>query len=242
MFLGIDEAGRGPVLGPLVVAGLTALEQVDLIEMGVRDSKLLTREKRERIFEILTKEHYHGILTVPATSIDKARDEMTMNELEVACFASIITSMHRGEPVIHPLLPDGVKFILEGPFVEFDRVLMDAADVNEERFGDDVLEETHRLENIGGIGFLSKHKADLEFPVVGAASILAKVHRDLEIESLSNEIGKDIGSGYPSDPNTISFLKEYIEENGDIPHFARRSWETSRKLLSARNQSKLADF
>lgn len=242
MFLGVDEAGRGPALGPLVVAGITTLEQVDLIELGVRDSKMLTREKRERIYEQISKEHYHCILSVPAPSIDKARGRFTMNQLEVACFASIIASIHRGEVALHPHLPDGVDMVLEGHRVEIDRVLLDAADVNEERFGDDVLEETHRLEDIGGIGFLSKHKADREFPVVGAASILAKVSRDRQIESISSKIGENIGSGYPSDPNTVAFLKKYVEENGDLPPFARRSWETCRKLLSQKNQSSLSDF
>jgi ribonuclease HII len=242
MFLGVDEAGRGPALGPLVVAGITALEQVDLVELGVRDSKMLNKGKREEIFQILIKDHYHCILTVSASSIDTAREKITMNQLEVACFASIIASIHRGEPALHPLLSNDVDLVLEGPFTRIDRVLLDAADVNEERFGDEVLEETHRLENIGGVGFLSKHKADSEFPVVGAASILAKVSRDREIEMISQVIGENIGSGYPSDPNTISFLTRYVKENNDLPPFARRSWETCRRIMSRNKQSSLADY
>ena len=242
MFLGVDEAGRGPAMGPLVVAGLAASDQIELQNLGVRDSKMLTRDRREMMYPLLSKGYYHCILTISAASIDTAREKITLNQLEVACFATIVASIHRGEAVIHPVLSNDVELILKGPRMQIERVILDAADVNEERFGDEVLEETHRLEDIGGIGFLSKHKADNNFPIVGAASILAKVSRDRRIEKISSEMGENIGSGYPSDPNTISFLTRYVEEHNDLPPFARRSWETCRKLISQRGQSSLSDF
>jgi ribonuclease HII len=242
MFLGVDEAGRGPVLGPLVVAGLVAEDEDSLKAMGVKDSKMLSAGRREELFSVLSRDHYHCILELPARSIDLTRDLMTMNQLEVICFASVIASLHRGEVVIHPLLKGEVRSELGGKSSAIDRVILDAADVNADRFGDEVLEETHHLEDIGGIGFLSLHKADRDHPVVGAASILAKVVRDRNIHRLSDDVGKPIGSGYPSDPVTVSFLKDHLDEKGELPAFARRSWETSKKMVGDRNQRSLLDY
>jgi ribonuclease HII len=242
MFLGVDEAGRGPVLGPLVVAGLVAGDEESLKAMGVRDSKVLSAGRREELFSILSEEFYHCILELPASSIDLSREQMTMNELEVICFASVIASLHRGEVVVHPSIKGEVKAELGGTSSAIDRVILDAADVNADRFGDEVLEETHHLEDIGGIGFLSLHKADRDHPVVGAASILAKVNRDRRIQRISKNLGRSIGSGYPSDPVTVSFLKDHLDEKGELPFFARKSWETSKKMLVDRHQRSLLDY
>jgi ribonuclease HII len=122
------------------------------------------------------------------------------------------------------------------------KVILDAADVNERRFGNEVHDETQLIEDIEGVGFLSKHKADRDHPVVGAASILAKVTRDRRIKQLSDDIGENIGSGYPSDPNTKKFLKNYVDRESDLPPFARRSWETCLKLVPKEGQRTLMDF
>lgn len=242
MFLGVDEAGRGPALGPMVVAGIVASDQEKLHDLGVRDSKMLTNMKRDALFSNLIGEHFHCILVIPAATIDLSRESMTMNQLEVICFASVVASLHRGETAAHPSIRGDVRISLGGRASEFKNVILDAADVNEERFGDEVIEEAHRIEDVGGIGFLSKHKADRDYPVVGAASILAKVTRDRRIMEISESIGENIGSGYPSDPKTISFLKGYIEKNDGLPSFARRSWETCIRLLSKKGQRTLMDF
>ena len=121
------------------------------------------------------------------------------------------------------------------------KAIVDAADVDAERFGRRISEKV--TETTGrGIRIISEHKADLNHPIVGAASVLAKVTRDRRIEDISSRIGRDIGSGYPSDPRTKGFLTEYVLENGHLPDFARSSWETSRKLMMIKGQSRISDF
>jgi ribonuclease HII len=242
MLLGVDEAGRGPAMGPLVVAGVLTEDEDRLGKMGVKDSKVLSEMRRGELFKSLARENYHCILEVPARVIDLVRETMTMNRLEVLCFATVIASLHRGEKATHPDLPDDITVSIGGSGDTFNRVILDAADVRAERFGDEVLETVHQIEDIGGIGFLSKHKADRDHPVVGAASILAKVTRDRRISEIAVELGEEIGSGYPSDPITRSFLKEYVGRNGTLPEHARTSWETCRKLLDDKQQRSLLDF
>ena len=84
----------------------------------------------------------------------------------------------------------------------------------------------------------SEHKADLNYPVVSAASIIAKVERDNEIKKLAEKYGA-IGSGYPGDEVTVKFLKNWMEENNSLPDFARNSWDTSRRALDKKFQKKL---
>ena len=84
----------------------------------------------------------------------------------------------------------------------------------------------------------SEHKADLNHPVVAAASIVAKVNRDLEIEKLTEEHG-ELGCGYSHDEKTISFIKQYLLDNKKLPPFARLHWDTSKRLEAERFQQKL---
>jgi ribonuclease HII len=88
---------------------------------------------------------------------------------------------------------------------------------------------------------VSEHKADARYAVVGAASIVAKVTRDRIIDELRAEFG-EIGSGYPSDAKTVSFLKEYIREHGVPPTCARKSWQTVTDIMSKSAQKNLFDF
>ncbi|MGA1792987.1 MAG: ribonuclease HII [Thermoplasmatota archaeon] len=242
MFLGVDEAGRGPVLGPLVIGGIVSSDQEGLRKAGVKDSKELSPSQREALFEKLSDNHYHCIMVVPAATIDSSRKVMTMNRLEVVCFSSVLLSMLLGRPFTHPDIKGEVKASLGGKRTEVGGIILDAADVDENRFGEAVLSEVSRFADIGGIGILSRHKADRDHPVVGAASILAKVVRDSEMKGISKEAGHDVGSGYPSDPVTQEYLSEYVQKNGSLPPHARASWETSKALLSKRLQSTLMDF
>ena len=89
---------------------------------------------------------------------------------------------------------------------------------------------------------VAEHKADEKYPIVSAASIIAKVTRDGIIESYKEEYG-EIGSGYPSDPKTINFLKRYVEEFGELPKIARKSWKTSKRILEEnKKQKNLLDY
>ena len=113
---------------------------------------------------------------------------------------------------------------------------VDACDVNAGRYGETV---TSLLRT--PVTVISEHKADSRFPVVSAASIVAKVTRDRIIDALHEEYG-EIGSGYPSDKTTIDFLESWISEHGSPPVIARHSWRTISDISARLSQSTLLDF
>lgn len=137
---------------------------------------------------------------------------MTMNELVARAHAEALDGVH------------------------CETAYLDACDVIEERYGKTVGSFIHQPCTI-----IAKHKADSLYPVVSAASIVAKVTRDRAIEELSSEWG-EIGSGYPADPITIVFLKEYIRKHQAPPLIARSSWATVKNIISDLNQKNLFDF
>ena len=210
---GVDEAGRGPVIGPMVVAGVLVEEEETLRMLGVRDSKKLEPRRREALAQKIVEVARSHLIVMPAKEIDLLREEMTINQIEMKLFAT----------VIERLKPD-IAYV-------------DSADVNEEKFGEAIKRELDFPVDI-----VSKHGADALYPAVSAASILAKTTRDAEVRRIEEEIGRSIGSGYPADPNTIAFLEEWIREKGDLPPHTRRSWETSRRLLSAAKARRLNEF
>lgn len=241
MLIGVDEAGRGPVLGPLVICALRSEDPDWLFELGVKDSKMTAPSRRADLYEILTERCSYCTVSIPARTIDTARETMTMNRLEVLGFTSALASLIEGRTVKHPDLPDPVTIKLDRKGGRGDHIYLDAADVNAERFGTLIGRGLGEL----GISFpeiISEHKADSKYPVVSAASIVAKVTRDGRIAELAESMGEEIGSGYPSDPVTRKFLENWVRRNGDVPDFARRSWDTSNKILQGIGQSKLTDF
>ena len=218
MICGIDESGRGPVVGPLVVAGVAFDTDLELMKINVRDSKKIAPKKRDYLAKKIKKmAKNYEIILISASDIDDLRKVMTLNEIEVNVFSKIIDK----------LKPD-VCYV-------------DAADVNDKRFGRDILSRLSFKPEI-----ISKHKADDIYPIVGAASILAKTRRDQEIQKIIKELKKKLdtplGSGYPADPLTQNFLKKWVKTFGDLPIHTRRSWKTSQKLLSETKIKKLDDF
>ncbi len=212
MLCGVDEAGKGAVLGPLVVAAVGCASQEEFAGTGVRDSKLLRPAVRDYIFEHLTASFPYRVLVIPAVEIDSARQRMTMNALMAVSHARVITE----------LSPE--------------TAYVDACDVVASRYGFMV------TEHLGcSCEVRAEHHADVHHPVVSAASIIAKVTRDRAMAALAGEYGA-VGSGYPSDPETIEFLSAYIRENGDPPPCARKSWMTVKEILMRREQSSIADF
>ena len=208
---GIDDAGRGPVIGPLVIAGVLIDEErlPNLIRLRVRDSKTLSPRRREYLAgEILKIVEDYRVVKVPPSEIDRVvehgRRLNRLNRLEARIMASIIRD----------LKPD-IAYV-------------DASDILPERFRQHIAEELPFTVKI-----VSEHKADRTYPIVSAASIVAKVERDREIESLKQIYG-DFGSGYAADPKTISFLKRWIEEHESYPDFVRKSWKTVKILLRDR--------
>ncbi|RLF63907.1 MAG: ribonuclease HII [Thermoplasmata archaeon] len=213
---GIDEAGRGPVIGPMVVAGVWVDEEGEklLRDMGVKDSKKHTAKKREELSEKIREMFFHNFIVVQPEDIDALRQAMSLNELEIHIFAKV------------------------GGSRRADVYYIDSADVDEERFGQDFLKK---------LGFetevVSKHEADVKYPVVSAASIVAKVERDRKLEEIRREIepelGIPLGSGYPSDERTRLFIKKWIEKFGDVPPHTRQSWKTVQKIKADMKQQKL---
>jgi ribonuclease HII len=209
---GIDEAGRGAILGPLVVAGVSANSKAlkRLAELGVRDSKLLTHERRCALYEEITSWcDAVSFLPILPEEIDRyvtyGRRRRKLNFLEAIHMARIV------------------------PLLGVDQVYIDAPDTNARLFTTE-LKEMLRSRPCPRI--VAEHKADRNYVVVSAASIVAKVERDRAVELLRVEHG-EFGSGYPSDEETIAYLRRWMEREGAFPPFARRSWRTWDRILAA---------
>lgn len=216
---GIDDAGRGSAIGPLVIAGILLKEEdlPRLIELGVKDSKLLSAKRRAELAEEIRKIALKCyVLKISPAEIDKAvssgRKLHKLNRLEAKAMAK----------VIEELKPD-VAYV-------------DASDVVAERF------KQHIQECLPfKVEVVSEHKADRKYPIVSAASIIAKVERDRAIDEIRKKYG-EIGCGYPTDHRTIKFLEECLRKFGEYPDFVRKSWKPAKKLRSEARfkQEKLA--
>tara|TARA_Y100000310_G_C20604798_1_gene774951 strand:+ start:108 stop:740 length:633 start_codon:yes stop_codon:yes gene_type:complete len=197
---GVDEAGRGPLIGPLVVAGVT-MEEKDLPKLqalGVKDSKLLTPKKRQELFPKLKEITKYKIFIILPQEIDDALNSpsLNLNWLEAIKYAMTINS----------LKPQ--------------KAYVDCPSNNNQAFKDymeKLLKQKTEL--------IVENKADENYPIVGAASILAKVTRDNEIKKLRDKYG-DLGSGYPADPKTKEFLKQNHNKH---PEIFRQTWASYKK-------------
>lgn len=212
MICGVDEAGKGSVLGPLVVAGIGISSEERLSDLGVKDSKLLSPKERERLYPLIRKRCKIATVTIDAQEIDAIRNEMTMNACIARAHAQVITKI--------------------SPTCAY----VDACDVNCFRYAEMV-----KAHLFTPCKIVSEHHADEKYLVVSAASIIAKVIRDREIIKLAEKYG-EIGSGYPSDPVTVRWLTGYIGEHPSPPLIARRSWKTVVTLLAKKSQRSLLDF
>ena len=211
MICGVDEAGKGPVIGPMVIAAVSVNNAKIIENQGFKDSKLLTPKKRKELFELIKKNYEYAIEIIEPEEIDIYRRKNQLNILNRRAFERVISKLN--------------------PMVAY----VDAADVNEERFGREI---KINLTNENDTDVISMHKADSKIPIVAAASIIAKQTRELEIHKLKEEIG-DFGSGYPSDSRTIKFLKSYFHDNSKWPSGTRKSWKTIERI---RPVKKLSDF
>ena len=218
MIAGVDEAGRGPVIGPLVIALVAVSHEHILDKIGLKDSKLCTPSQRERfrtqINQIADKTK---ILTISADDIDTMRKTMTLNQLEVYTFSKLISA------------------------VKPDICYVDSADVNANRFASDIKKHLDYSPQI-----ISRHKADTLYPVVSAASIIAKTTRDAQVSAIEQELSETLhlalGSGYPADPITRKFLRTWLKEFGTLPPHVRLSWKTAQNLLAQHKTKSLDDY
>lgn len=213
MFCGVDEAGRGSVMGPLTVGCVYVEDDSILREIGVKDSKKLSPKVRERMYDqIIASADDYSIVIATAEDIDTRREKISLNDIELDMFREAASKI----PVIE--------------------VYADCPDVNEMAFSSAL---SVRMNNTKIIG---KHKADDTYPVVSAASIIAKVTRDRMIDDICEEFGVNIGSGYPSDEVTMDFIESWIAKNGRAPKYVRNSWEPVRKLLTRNKNTRITDW
>ncbi|AUX09575.1 ribonuclease HII [Halalkaliarchaeum desulfuricum] len=228
MHVGADEAGKGPVLGPMIAAAVRA--PVEVIPGEIADSKRLSPERRERLDRRL-RDHPEvsiGVAAIEPERIDSP--ETDMNGLTVAAQARALADIVDAD----------------------DEAIVDAGDVSESRFTRRVREGV--ADRGVDIQVTAEHGADGRYPIVAAASVVAKVERDRRIASIdeayvpldgesATDDGVDtVGSGYPSDPATREFLRAYVRRHGDLPDCARRSWSTCADVLAAAEQSSLGEF
>lgn len=201
---GLDDAGRGSVIGPLIVAGVLHPydKAEELRELGVKDSKLLSPAQRQKLaVKIKATVTGYSLVEIKPAEIDRAvlkgRRMFRLNFLEAKAMAELIERLR--PPV----------------------VWVDAADVLAERFG----KQIEALVPFP-VKVISQHHADFSNPFVGAASVLAKVHRDSRVAELREAYG-DFGSGYPGDRKTQTFLRRWLKNHRNYPAFVRKSWKTA---------------
>ncbi|MBS1263303.1 MAG: Ribonuclease HII [Methanonatronarchaeales archaeon] len=204
LLAGADEAGKGPVIGPLVVAAVS-MEHASVRDT-YRDSKEVRKGERRTLAEEIVEKASTAVAVKGPGEIDDRGIDTVLREGYVETLSAL----------------------------DFDEAYADAADVRPERFG-------RFLSGRIGRAVVAEHRADENHRIVGAASILAKVERDRRVAELAEGYG-EIGSGYPSDPRTVSFLEGYVDENGRLPDCSRRSWATSKRLLARKQQSGLSDL
>lgn len=214
MLAGVDEAGRGPVLGPLVVAAVLVDADAPLRKLGVKDSKLLAPKKRETL-DVAIREVARRVevAVITADDLNRRMPKTNLNKIEAWAFAGLLRRLQPKEAVL------------------------DACDVNAARFGRSVAAKAR----LASCVIRSEHEADKNHPVVAAASIVAKVERDRLMAAISAEAGEDCGSGYAHDATTVAFLKAFVARTGKLPAFARREWETAKRLVPAATAT-LGDF
>ncbi|HZW55088.1 MAG TPA: ribonuclease HII [Nitrososphaerales archaeon] len=245
---GVDDAGRGSVLGPLVIGGVSIDDSKisKLQELGVKDSKLLSAKKRSSLYREI-KKIAHCVVheKIPPKLIDEAvlKGERLyrLNFLEARYMAKVLSRL------------------------EFKVAYVDCCDTDQKRFGN-LIADLLAIEKTSGrkksrsgkknpthsLGplivdynnsnnplrqkIVSEHHADRNYAVVSAASIIAKVTRDAAVKRLQKEHGV-FGSGYPSDPATIEFLKSFVDSSKSLPPFTRLSWATVIRLSKGGKQA-----
>ncbi len=217
--LGIDEAGKGPVIGPMAIAGciLSKEAEKELKRLGVKDSKKLTAKRREFLVEkIREMATSFEVVILTSTEIDEYQDKgIKLNEMEAIICAQIIEKLNDKKSKI--------------------KVVIDCPSVSPLKWRDSVKMKIPTLHNLE---ILCEHKADVNHVAVSAASILAKSRREEEMDKLKKIYGEEIGSGYTSDPNTQKFIQKYCIKHAESGIF-RKCWETWQVACKNMAQSKL---
>mgnify|MGYP006283051427 CR=1 FL=1 len=215
--LGLDEAGRGPVVGPMVLGGAMFYEKdVHLLKkMGVKDSKLLTPKKREELFKEIKKlVRGHSIVEVSPQEIDQRFSVgSNLNKLEAIKYSEIINELRP------------------------DKVIIDAPSSNPKGF------EIYLKQFLDyKPAIICENYADLNYVEVGAASILAKVIRDKRIREIEEKVKTPVGVGYPHDKRTLKFVEKALNKKEWLRNYVRKSWFTFQRIKTENEQKKLGEF
>lgn len=220
--LGIDDAGRGPVIGPMVLAGCLIDDEKEsyLKKLGVKDSKQLTQKRREFLAEKIKEvSQTFEIVIIHPDKIDGVDGKrIKLNELEALACAEIINKINKGFSKI--------------------RVIIDCPSTSISRWSDYL---KSKIENLSNLEISCEHKADRNHVSVSAASIIAKTTREKEMDILREKYGQEIGSGYCSDPETMKFLQKNAERLRDHGIF-RKTWITWQKVELSFGQKSLGNF
>lgn len=219
LILGIDDAGRGPVIGPMVLAGCLIDEETEreFKKEGVKDSKQLTQKRREFLAEKIksSAETFEIVLASPEEIDGKNYDGINLNALEAIKMAEVINRINKGFSKI--------------------KVIIDCPSVGIEKWKDFL---KTKIDNLSNLEIVCEHKADVNYPAVSAASILAKCTREIEMAKLKEKYGNEIGSGYCSDPTTCKFLQAHSKTHEDKGIF-RKTWSTWKEACSIAEQKRL---
>jgi ribonuclease HII len=213
--LGIDEAGRGSVIGPMVIAGVMIDEKDSdkLKRIGVKDSKVLSPLQREKLYPLIKKIAKDYIaLKVSAKEIDESRKTINLNKIEAEKMAQIIKAMNA------------------------DKAYVDTPQVSTEKFKAILLNLAQNHTEI-----IAENYCDERYPVCSAASIIAKVERDREVEKIKKIVRFDFGVGYSHDSKSIEFVKKCLKEKKHL-EFIRHSWVTVDGLKSKKEQKTLKEY
>ncbi|CAG5938261.1 unnamed protein product [Menidia menidia] len=219
--LGIDEAGRGPVLGPMVygICFCPVSKKEELKDSKVADSKTLSEEERENLFQ----------------KLDEAKSYVGW-ALQILSPNTISTSMlqrtkYNLNALSHDTAIDLIQYALDSG-VQLKEVFVDTVGPAEKY-------EQKLSQRFPGIDVTVRPKADSLFPIVSAASICAKVARDRVVKGWNftedlGEVDTDYGSGYPNDPKTKAWLLKYLDPVFGYPQFVRFSWSTAQTLMDSK--------
>ena len=220
--LGIDDAGRGPVIGPMILAGCLIDEETEkeFKKLGVKDSKQLTDKRREFLAEIIREkaEAFEVIVVYPNEIEERNKEGVNLNDVEAFACARIINKINKG-------------------FGEM-KVILDCPSVNIAKWTDFL---KRNIDNLSNLDVSCEHKADVNHIAVSAASILAKSMREKEMSKLREKYGNEIGSGYTSDPLTTKFMEKNVKKyDGD--GIFRKTWATWKTAMGKHEQKKLGEI
>jgi ribonuclease HII len=217
--LGIDDAGRGPVIGPMILAGCLIDEatEKEFKILGIRDSKELTPKRREFLAAIIREkaETFEIVMAYPNEIDEKLTNGTNLNHLEAIKIAEIINKINKGYKKIKVIIDCPSVGI--GTWTDFLKL---------------------KIEDLSILEIVCEHKADKNHIAVSAASILAKSTREKEMDKLREKHGQEIGSGYTSDPATIRYL-ELNADNQNNSEIFRKTWDTWKKASDKIAQRKL---